>query len=122
MKRLLGSVLIGSLLVGWVGMAQAQEGKSEGAPKKEPPRHTKMECEIVSVDATARTIEVKSGDKTEKLVLSEKCKIKKDGKEAALADLKAGEKCTCTVYEKKEGPRSVGRIVVGEDKEEKKKE
>lgn len=110
-------------MVAWAGMGfAADEPKSEGAPKREPPKRAKMECEIVSVDATARTIEVKSGDKTEKLVLSEKCKIKKDGKEATLGDLKAGEKCTCTVYEKKEGPRSVGRIVVGEDPEKEKKE
>ena len=34
----------------------------------------------------------------------------------ALTDLKAGDKCTCVVYDKKDGTKSVGRIVVGEDK------
>ncbi len=122
--------MLGAMVVAWSGVtATAGEEESGGTPpKKAAPRHEKMECEVVSVDAAARTIEVKADGKTTKLTLSEKCKVKKDGKEATLADLKAGEKCTCTVYGKKDGSKSVGRIVVGEEekksekKESKKKE
>lgn len=117
MRSLFRNIILGAVIVAWAGIAHAQgEGSStEAKPKKEAPKGEKMQCEIVSVDATARTIEVKANGKTQKLALSEKCKVKRDGKDAALSDLKAGEKCTCTVYDKKDGSKSVGRIMIGED-------
>jgi hypothetical protein len=123
MRTLFQNIILGTMIVAWSGIANAEgEGTStEAKPKKEPPKHEKIQCEIVNVDATARTIEVKADGKTQKLALSEKCKVKRDGKDAALSDLKAGEKCTCTVYDRKDGSKSVGRIVIGEEPAKKEK-
>jgi hypothetical protein len=117
MNKIIRNVVLGAVMLTWVGFAQAEEGAAPaGAPKKVAPKGTATQCEIVKVDAAAKTVEVKVGDKTETLALSEKCSVKINGEKKALADLKPGDKCTCTVYDKKDGGKSVGRIVVGEDK------
>lgn len=117
MKQIIRNMLLGAVLLAWTGIAQADDAAAPAdPPKKTAPKGTPMECEIVKVDADAKTIEVKAGDKTETLTLSEKCSVKIDGEKKTLADLKPGDKCTCTVYDKKDGSKSVSRIVLGEDK------
>ncbi len=120
MRQLLRSVIVGAMLIGWTGFVQAQTNAPAAAPstpKKEAPKAMKMTCEIVTVNAEAKTIEVKTeGGKTETVSLSPKHKIRKEGKEIALSDLKPGEKCHCTYYEKADGTKSVSRIVIGEEK------
>ncbi len=105
-------------LIAWTGLAHAQTGTPAGSPaKKEAPKAHKMEAELVKMDAAAKTIEVKDAEgKTETLSLSEKHKVRINGQEKTLADLKAGEKVHLQYYEKKDGTKSVSRIVVGEEK------
>jgi ribosomal protein S1 len=118
MKQIIRNIVLAAVVLAWTGFAQAEEGAAPaGAPKKTMPKGTPMQCEIVKVDAAAKTIEVKTGDKTETLALSDKVWVKINGEKKTLADLKPGDKCTCTVFDRpKEGTKSVGRIVIGEDK------
>lgn len=111
MRKLMLNVLVGAVALAWAGHVLAEDPK----PKKEPPKRATIECEVVSVNADAKSIEVKEGDKTETLTLTKNAKVIVNGEEKSLADLKAGDKCKCTVYEKKDGSRSVSRIVVGEN-------
>lgn len=113
MRKVLFNILLGSVLVAWTGMLNAADTATP--PKKEAPKPQKMECEIVKVNADAKTIEVKDGDKTETLSLSKKCKVHINGAEKTLADLKPGDKCHCTCFDRKDGTKSVSEIVVGED-------
>jgi hypothetical protein len=118
MKLFIRNLVLGAMLTCWTGLVLAESNTNASGVK--PPMRIKMDCEIVKVNAAARTVEVKMDDKTETLSLSEKCKVKIDGQDKTLADLKPGQKCHCTCYEKKEGGKSVSRIVVGDEKEESK--
>ena len=112
LKQLLRTIVVAAVALAWTGHVMAEEGDAK--PKRTAPKQAKIECEIVSIDVDGKSIEIKTDAGTEKLVLTAKAKVLINGEEKSLSDLKAGDKCACTVYERKDG-RSVSRIVVGED-------
>jgi Cu/Ag efflux protein CusF len=112
MKHVLRNLVIGAMLVAWTGLVNGQADSS--TPK--PPKRLKLEGEIVKVNADAKTIDVKVDGKPETLTLSEKFKVKINGEDKTLADLKPGDKVHLTCYEKKDGGKSVSQIKVGDDK------
>lgn len=115
-------MILGAMLVAWSGIVcAAGEGSATNAPpKREAPKGTPMDCELVQASADGKSIEVKGADgKTQTLVLSDSCKVWKNGAKASLTDLKPGEKCHCKVYDRKDGTKSVGVIRVGEEKAKK---
>jgi hypothetical protein len=109
---MLRNLVIGAMLVAWTGLVYGQADSSA----TKPPKRMKVEGEIVKVNADTKTIDVKVDGKTETLSLSDKYKVKINGEDKTLADLKPGDKVHLTCYEKKDGGKSVALIKVGEDK------
>ena len=94
------------VLVAGVAVAQAADTKSaEKAPAKAASAKaaTKthvVEGEVVSADATAKTITLKEKDKDTTFTLAEKAKVMIHGKAGSLDELKAGDHVTVRYTEK----------------------
>lgn len=93
-KYLLPTMVAASLVafaIVFVSPARAEEEKTGDSAKK--PRPKDYTGEVASVDAAAKTITIKKKDETKTFSLAEDAKVSTaDKKEAALADIKAGDK------------------------------
>ncbi len=78
--------------------------------KSSAPASKHVTAEVVSVDATAKTLTVKEKDKEITFTLAETAKIKIQGKEATLDQLKAGEKVQIK-YTEKNGAQIAQEVV-----------
>jgi hypothetical protein len=108
------------LVVGCVILVSAQEQVTPAKPikLKHPKKVASVEKtkamggEIVSVDTTTHTINIKlKSGKTETLNIDPKITLKKAGKTIVLTDLSAGEKITAS-YKTEAGKKSATKITV----------
>ena len=58
MKQIIRNIVLGAVVLAWTGLVHAEDAAPAGSPKKTAPKGTPMQCEIVKVDAAAKTIEV----------------------------------------------------------------
>ena len=93
MKKLLQVVSIVSAVA--VALAFAVPGRAADKPEKPKAEHHQLTGVIDAIDAAASTVTVKGRVDTKTFKVTDKTKISTaDKKEAALADLKAGDKVT----------------------------
>lgn len=88
-----------------VSFAVAAQKKASSAPAA---KH--VTAEVVSLDATAKTLTVKEKDREMTFTLAETAKIKIQGKESSLDQLKAGDKVQIK-YTEKDGAQIAQEIV-----------
>ncbi|MBI4817069.1 MAG: hypothetical protein HY791_12475 [Deltaproteobacteria bacterium] len=116
MKKSIRSTVLSLALTAPLAMTSmavaAPEKEEVTAPErveKKKEHSSKIEGTIVSIDAAARTVEIKTSAGYEQLRFSANAKIKKSGKDLPLTGLKAGDKVT-VMTAMEEGSRVVSEV------------
>jgi len=63
----------------------------DGIPRKLPPQQITLSCEVVALDSVAKTLDVKLGEKEQRVVLLDQLDVKKDNRAVPVTDLRPGD-------------------------------
>jgi len=83
----------------------------DGIPRKLPPKQITLSCEVVALDSVAKTLDVKLGEKEQRVVLLDQLDVKKDARTVPVTDLRPGDKLTLIGYQRRDGTLAIGTIV-----------